>query len=159
MESYSKALNGGQYPLSVLALSDSCASAYRRGLYGNTMTSNPRAMDIGIAVLDLLTDELRENIRVRGRDLVAKLTALADDTDGAIASVQGTGLLLSCELDERYKVYGSNSTEDYLRRTGLAVIHGGTHSLRYTPVFNIGEKEVDLIVDLTRQALLEGPTA
>ena len=159
MESYSKALNGGQYPLSVLALSDSCAGAYRRGLYGNTMTSTPRAMDIGIAVLDLLNDELRENIRARGSELVTKLAALKDETDGAIVSVQGTGLLLSCELDERYTVYGSNSTEDYLRRTGLAVIHGGTHSLRYTPVFTIGEKEVDLIVNLTRQALFEGPSS
>jgi len=158
MESYSKALNAGQYPLSVLALSDSCASAYRRGLYGNTMTSNPRAMDIGLAVLNSLNDELRENIRARGLELVTKLAALADDTDGAIVGVQGTGLLLSCELDERYKVFGSDSTEDYLRCNGLAVIHGGTHSLRYTPVFDIGEKEVDLIVSLTRQALLEGPS-
>ena len=158
MESYSKALNGGQYPLSVLALSEKCARTYQRGVYGNTMTSNPRALDIGVAVLDLLTDDLRENIRVRGRELVEKLEALAKDTDGAVTSAQGTGLLLSCELDARYKIYGSDSTEDYLRRIGLAVIHGGKHSLRYTPVFNISEKEVDLIVDLTRKGLNEGPT-
>ncbi|MBT8092398.1 MAG: aminotransferase class III-fold pyridoxal phosphate-dependent enzyme [Gammaproteobacteria bacterium] len=158
MESYSKALNGGQYPLSVLALSKSSARAYRPGLYGNTMTSNPRAMDIGVAVLDSLSDELRQNIRARGRDMLAKLVALVDETDGAVVSAQGTGLLLSCELDERYKIYGSNSTEDYLRRQGLAVIHGGEHSLRFTPVFNISDKEVDLIVDLTRQALVDGPT-
>jgi acetylornithine/succinyldiaminopimelate/putrescine aminotransferase len=141
----------------VLALSDRCASAYRRGLYGNTMTSNPRALDVGIAVLDSLDDDLRENIRARGRELRDKLGALAKTTDGAIVGAQGTGLLLSCELDERYKVHGSDSTEDYLRRIGLAVIHGGKCSLRYTPNFTIGEKEVDLIVNLTRKALLEGP--
>ncbi len=158
MESYSKALNAGQYPLSVLALSEACADAYRHGLYGNTMTSNPRAMDIGVAVLNTLSDELRENIHQRGRDMLAKLVALVDETDGAVVSAQGTGLLLSCELHERYKVHGADSTEDYLRRIGLAVIHGGEHSLRFTPVFNISEKEVDLMVDLTRQALLDGPT-
>ena len=158
IESYSKALNAGQYPLSVLALSDKCARAYQRGLYGNTMTSNPRALDVGVAVLDLLNDDLRENIRARGSELVAKFEALGDEIDTAILSVQGTGLLLSCELEARFKVYGSDSTEDYLRRIGLAVIHGGKHSLRYTPVFNISEKEVDLIVNLTRQALLEGPS-
>ena len=157
MESYSKALNAGQYPLSVLALSEACANAYRHGLYGNTMTSNPRAMDIGMAVLDLLSDELRENIHHCGRYMLTKLAALVDETDGAVVSAQGTGLLLSCELDERYKIHGTNSTEDYLRRIGLAVIHGGEHSLRFTPVFNIREKEVDLIVDLVRQALAEGP--
>ncbi|MGB5334161.1 MAG: aminotransferase class III-fold pyridoxal phosphate-dependent enzyme [Woeseiaceae bacterium] len=158
MESYSKALNAGQYPLSVLALSDACASAYRRGLYGNTMTSNPRAMVVGSAVLDSLSDELRENIRARGRDLLAKLAALVDETDGAVVSAQGTGLLVSCELDERFKIHGSDSTEDYLRRIGLAVIHGGQHSLRFTPVFDITVKEVDLMVDLVREALVEGPT-
>lgn len=158
MESYSKALNAGQYPLSVLALSEFCSRAYRRGMYGNTMTSSPRAMDIGSAVLDSLSDGLRENIRARGRELVAKLQALADDTDDAVVSVQGTGLLLSCELDERYKIHGSDSTEDYLRRIGLAVIHGGKRSLRYTPVFDIGDKEVELIVNLTRRALAEGPS-
>lgn len=158
MESYSKALNAGQYPLSVLALSEFCTRSYRHGLYGNTMTSAPRAMDVGVAVLDSLSDGLRENIRARGHELLTKFRALADDTDDAVISVQGSGLLLSCELNERYKVYGTDSTEDYLRRIGLAVIHGGKHSLRYTPVFDIGEMEVELIVKLTRQALEEGPS-
>ena len=158
MESYSKALNAGQYPLSVLALSDNCAQLYRRGLYGNTMTANPRALDVGIAVLDSVSDELRENIRTRGRELLEKFAALAGETDGAVVNAQGTGLLLSCELDERYKIFGSDSTEDFLRRIGLAVIHGGERSLRYTPVFDLGEKEVELIVGLTRRALVEGPS-
>ena len=72
-------------------------------------------------------------------------------------STQGTGLLVSCALASRYKTYGTNSTEDYLRKQGLGVIHGGEHSLRYTPIFDITSKEVDLIVALTRDALLNGP--
>ncbi len=158
MESYSKALNAGQYPLSVLALSKNVADLYQPGLYGNTMTSNPRALDVAIAVLDSLSPERRENIRKRGQELVAGLAALADETDGAIVGAQGTGLLASCELAPRFKIYGANSTEDYLRRNGLGVIHGGEHSLRYTPVFNISSKEVDLIVALTKDALLSCPT-
>lgn len=157
MESYSKALNAGQYPLSVLALSERSASTYKQGLYGNTMTTNPRALDVAIAVLDSFDDKLRDNIRRRGDQLVRRFEALAEELDGAITKVQGTGLLVSCELEQQYKVYGVDSTEDYLRRAGLCVIHGGAHSLRYTPVFDIGEKEVDLIVDLTREALLNGP--
>lgn len=157
MESYSKAVNAGQYPLSVLALSERAAATYRTGLYGNTMSTNPRALDVAMAVLDSLNPELRENIRTRGRELVTRLGALADETDGAITRAQGTGLLLSCELDSRYKVSGANSTEEYLRKKGLGVIHGGEHSLRYTPVFDMGSREVDLIVELTRDALLNGP--
>jgi len=159
IESYSKALNAGQFPLSVLALSEKAAASYQRGIYGNTMTTNPRSLDVAVAVLDSVTPELRENIRKRGRELLARMTALTDETDGAVKSAQGTGLLLSCELDGRYKIYGQDSTEDYLRKIGLAVIHGGARSLRYTPVFDMGEKEVDLIIDLTREALLNGPRA
>lgn len=159
MESYSKALNAGQFPLSVLVLSEKAAATYQRGLYGNTMTTNPRSLDVAMAVLEALTPELRENIRVRGKQLVDRLGALGAETDGAVTGAQGTGLLVSCELDDRFKIFGTNSTEDYLRRIGLAVIHGGKHSLRYTPVFDISEKEVDLIVSLTKEALLEGPRA
>ncbi len=159
MESYSKALNAGQFPLSVLVMSKNAADTYQRGMYGNTMTTNPRSLDVAMAVLDSFTPELRENIRIRGEQLLERLGALGAETDGAVTSAQGTGLLVSCELDERFKIFGANSTEDYLRRIGLAVIHGGAHSLRYTPVFDISEKEVDLIVSLTREALLEGPRA
>ena len=123
------------------------------------MTTNPRGLDVAVAVLDEFTPELRSNIRERGEELVSRFEALAEDVDGAITGVQGTGLLFSCELDKRYKVYGTNSTEDYLRRHGLGVIHGGAHSLRYTPRFAVGGDEVDLIVELTRDALLNGPRA
>ena len=51
METYSKALNAGQYPLSVLAMTGKAAELYRSGLYGNTMTTNPRALDVAIALL------------------------------------------------------------------------------------------------------------
>jgi acetylornithine/succinyldiaminopimelate/putrescine aminotransferase len=156
IESYAKALNAGQFPLSVLALSEKATDTYRRGLYGNTMTTNPRALDVAIAVLNSFDDARRDNIRARGAELVAGLQSLTEESDG-ITSVQGTGLLVSCELAPRYKAYGVNSTEDYLRRHGLGVIHGGAHSLRYTPVFDITSKEVDLIVQLTRDALMNGP--
>ena len=73
MEAYSKALNGGQFPLSVLALSESATSIYRTGLYGNTMTTNPRGLDVAMSVLDSFTPELRENIRRQGKALVAGL--------------------------------------------------------------------------------------
>ena len=157
VETYSKALNAGQYPLSVLAMNERAADLYRTGIYGNTMTSNPRALDVAVAVLDNLTDGLRANIRARGTELIEKFSALADELGDAITNVQGTGLLLSCELNDAYKCYGAGSTEEYLRKQGLGVIHGGARSLRFTPSFRMTSEEVDLVVELVRQALREGP--
>lgn len=158
METYSKALNAGQYPLSVLAMNERAAGLYRKGVYGNTMTANPRALDVGTSVLEQITPQVRANIIERGKEFLEKFAALRDELDGRITRVQGTGLLFSVELDgQRYKAYGENSTEEYLRMHGINVIHGGENSLRFTPTFGITSAEVDLIVEATKDALLNGP--
>lgn len=157
METYSKALNAGQYPLSVLAVSAAVAASYQKGIYGNTMTTNPRAMDVAVATLQALTPELRRNIRERGAEFVDKLKALSTRMGGAISNVQGTGLLFSCELSADYKCYGAGSTEEYMRQHGIGVIHGGTNSLRFTPHFGITSREVDLVIEGVRLALEQGP--
>jgi len=158
LETWSKALNAGQYPLSVLGMSQRAASLYRKGVYGNTMTTNPRALDVATTVLGQITPELRRNIVERGREFVDKFESLRTGLDGRITRVQGTGLLFSVELDpRRYKAYGADSTEEYLRLNGINVIHGGENSLRYTPGFDTTSAEVDLIVEATRDALLNGP--
>ncbi len=158
LETYSKALNAGQYPLSVLAVNAHAAGLYRKGVYGNTMTTNPRAMDVAVAVLAELSPAIRANIRERGTEFLDKLGALkAELGSGMITGVQGTGLLFSCELGKQYKCHGAGSTEEYLRQHVLGVIHGGVNSLRFTPHFAITSAEVDLIVAGVRQALLQGP--
>ena len=157
METYSKALNAGQYPMSVLAVTEATAAIYKRGLYGNTMTANPRALDVACAVLGQLTPELRANIQHRGKQALAMLEALKAESDGRITKVQGTGLLFSCELTKEYKGYGTGSTEEWMREHGIGVIHGGENSLRFTPRFAVGEDELALVVSMVKRALLEGP--
>jgi len=154
METWSKALNAGQYPLSVLAATAEAAAIYQRGTYGNTMTSNPRALEVACAVLAQLPPELRANIRLRGRQALDKLRALqAELGPGVITAVQGTGLLFSCELAPRFKCYGTGSIEQWLRERGIGVIHGGANSLRFTPHFAISEAELDMIVEMLVRAL------
>ena len=158
METYSKALNAGQYPLSVLAMNERASGLYRKGAYGNTMTSNPRALDVACAVLEGITPELRQNIRDRGAEALAGLQAIQEELGGRITGVQGTGLLFSAELDgSRYKSYGAGSIEEFMRHHGLNVIHGGENSLRFTPNFDLSSEEVALIVEATKHAMLNGP--
>lgn len=157
METYSKALNAAQYPLSVLAVTEATARIYRKGTYGNTMTTNPRALDVACATLGLLTPQVRANIRERGAAALRQLEQLKAELGGLITKVQGTGLLFSCELAPQFKCYGAGSTEEWLRRHGVNVIHGGENSLRFTPHFAMDEEELDLLVGLVGRALREGP--
>jgi 4-aminobutyrate aminotransferase-like enzyme len=156
-ETYSKALNAGQYPLSVLALNEKAAALYRKGIYGNTMTTNPRALEVACTVLDAITPAVKQNIVERGAEFLSKLEKLKADLGGMITSVQGTGLLFSCELAPEFKCYGTGSTEEYMRMHGIGVIHGGVNSLRFTPSFKTTSAEVDLVIDSLRHALVAGP--
>ena len=157
METYSKALNAAQFPLSVLAVTEHAAQLYRKGIYGNTMTSNPRALDVACATLAQLTPQVRANIAERGTEAVRKLEQLKGELGGLITKVQGTGLLFSCELAPQFKCYGANSTEEWLRQHGINVIHGGENSLRFTPHFGMDSDELDLLVGMVGRALREGP--
>ncbi len=155
METFSKALNAGQYPLSVLAMNDFAADLYKVGIYGNTMTANPRALEVACTVLEKVTPALRVNIREKGIEFVEKLTDLMNELgDGIILGVQGTGLLLAAELDPaRYPVIGDDGVETRCRKAGFGVIHGGKNALRLTPHFGITSKEVDLIIGIIRDVL------
>jgi len=160
IETYSKALNAGQFPLSVVALRDEVAARYVTGLYGNTMTGNPRGMDVACAVLDAITDELRANIRERGAELIASLSALSDDLPGAFEDVVGTGLMVSAMLNPaHYRVLGEGGLEEYLRIHGIEMIHGGEAGLRFTPPFDITTEEIQLIVSVVRAGLAEACVA
>jgi acetylornithine/succinyldiaminopimelate/putrescine aminotransferase len=158
METFSKAVNAGQYPLSILALRQEAADLYVHGLYGNTMTTNPRALDVACAVLDMVTDNLRLNIRERGQEFLQVFGELQKEFPDIVTGVSGTGLLCALHLNpDGYKVVGDNCVEKYMRRHGIGVIHGGKNALRFTPHFRIQSDEIQLIADKIRQALREGP--
>jgi acetylornithine/succinyldiaminopimelate/putrescine aminotransferase len=153
IESYSKAINAGQFPVSVLAISEWLSAIYQPGVYGNTMTANPRALELTRAVLDLVDDRLRENIRQKGLEFISGLKRLQKEFPKKILKVQGTGLLVSAELSPELKTVGKGSVEDNMRREGVNVIHGGVNSLRFTPWFHIDSKELELILDVLRTEL------
>lgn len=154
MEVYSKAINAAQYPLSVLALTASAGALYRAGLYGNTMTTNPRALEIATTVMGLITPALRQNIHDRGVELLTRLTAVAAEFHPLTTGAQGTGLLLALEIDPAHaKVTGFGGVEEACRLRGMGVIHGGVNALRFTPHFGITSAEIDLMIDVLRSTL------
>jgi len=156
METFSKALNAGQFPLSVIALSAEVAAQYVTGLYGNTMTGNPRAMEVGCTVLDAVTDEVRKNIVERGLEFITRFKALAAEFPGAAEQVVGTGLMVSMMLNpKRYCVLGEGGFEEFMRTNGIEMIHGGECGLRFTPSFSITSAEIDMIVSVMRRGLKE----
>ena len=156
LETWSKAVNAGQYPFSVLGMNSRASELYVTGIYGNTMTTNPRALETASTVLDNITPELRKNIRERGLEFVEKLNALEKEFPDYVLKVQGTGLLCSIELKpDILPVIGFDAVEPWCRRRGLGVIHGGKNALRFTPHFWITSEEIDLIITIVREAIVD----
>jgi len=155
LETWSKALNAGQYPLSVVGMNAKASELYVNGIYGNTMTTNPRALETAISVLETITPELRSNIKEKGNEFVKKLNELMHAYPDEILKVQGTGLLCSVELRLDIPVVGFDGIEPWCRRRGLGVIHGGKNALRFTPHFNITSDEIDLIISIVREAIID----
>ena len=128
---------------------------YVVGIYGNTMTTNPRALETAVEVLSKITPEMRSNILHRGEEFVEKLGKLRDEFPNDISLVQGSGLLLCAELDpERLPVVGFDCVEEWCRINGLGVIHGGQNALRFTPHFGITSDEIDLVIEVVRDCLI-----
>ncbi len=156
IESWSKALNGGQFPLSVLGLTSRAADAYVVGVYGNTMTTNPRALDVASAVLDMLTPDVRANIARQGVAFVADLEAIRGEFPELITEVHGTGLLFCAELDpSRVQAIGPGSAEERCRLSGVSIVHGGVNALRFTPHFRVTDAERELMMNTLRSVLSE----
>ena len=123
------------------------ADTYQRGVYGNTMTGNPRAVEVACSVLERVTPAFRANIKAQGRRFVDGLQALQAEFPEVVVDVTGTGLLFCCELDpDRYPVVGTGGVEEVCRLQGIGVIHGGRNALRFTPNFDITDAEVDLVL-------------
>jgi acetylornithine/succinyldiaminopimelate/putrescine aminotransferase len=155
METFSKALNAGQFPLSTLAMTAEAAKEYVVGTYGNTMTGNPRGLDIACAVLEQMDDDLARNIQQKGKEFLAALKALKAELPEAVIAEQGTGLLVSLELHKAFPVVGPDAIEVRMRKAGVNVIHGGVNCLRFTPHFKITSDEIRLITDCIRETLIE----
>ena len=118
------------------------------------MTTNPRALETAVSVLESITPELRRNIRERGKEFVEKLDILMADFPEEILKVQGTGLLCSAELRPEIPVVGFDGIEPWCRRRGIGVIHGGINAIRFTSHFGITSEEIDLIVSIVREGIV-----
>jgi len=156
-EVFSKAINGGQYPVSLVALSERAVASYKRGVYGNTMTANPRACEVVSTIIKSLSHEkmhVRQNIREMGDYAVEQFKNLQKKYPAAITNVTGTGLLYAVHLDvSTYPVVAVAGAEYWLRTQGVGVIHGGENALRFTPHFEVTKDEINLQVSTLERFL------
>lgn len=150
-ETFAKAINCGQYPISILAMNSSTAEYYKTGTYGNTMTGNPRGLEVSAEILERITPELERNIVDRGKELKQEFINIMQEFPGLVQEILGEGLLLSIKINPQYPVEGLNGIEQIIRENGVNVIHSSGNRLRFTPWFLISSNEINLLTSVLRK--------
>jgi len=155
-----KALSGGIMPVSAVMASNEIMLTLRPGEHGSTYGGNPLACRVAIAALEVLRDEnLAENARIRGKQLVDGLEALKDDT--IISIVRGRGLLNAIVIETNSPkgdyASGGKAWELCMKMMGHGLLAKPTHGniIRFAPPLTITESELDECIDIIGKSVRE----
>ena len=138
-----KALSGGFMPVSAVLCNDEIMLTIKPGEHGSTYGGNPMACAVTNVAIDIIEDEdLVENAKVRGRQLLKFLESLRDKT-ALIKSVRGKGLLCAIEIDtdEDSKVAWEICLD--LMKKGLLAKPTHGNKIRLAPPLTITGAEMD----------------
>ena len=138
-----KALSGGFMPVSAVLCNDEIMLTIKPGEHGSTYGGNPMACAVTNVAIDIIEDEdLVENAKVRGRQLLKFLEGLRDKT-ALIKSVRGKGLLCAIEIDtdENSKVAWEICLD--LMKKGLLAKPTHGNKIRLAPPLTITGAEMD----------------
>lgn len=138
---------GGGFPLGACLVTDKVASCMSAGTHGSTYGSNPLAMAVGNAVLDIiLAPDFLWQVEAVGRLLKEQLSAIALEFPSLFSEVRGRGLMLGMQA----KIPHIKLVEN-LRENGLFTSPAEDGIIRITPPLIIEEKHVNEAADIIRR--------
>jgi acetylornithine/N-succinyldiaminopimelate aminotransferase len=131
-----KALGGG-FPVGACLATAAAAQGMGVGAHGSTYGGNPLAMAVGLAALNLLTDEaLLDHVRRISGYFVQQLEGLKARFPDVIVDIRGRGLLIGVKL-----IPSNRTFMQWARDRRLLVAGGGDNCIRLLPPLVITEDE------------------
>jgi acetylornithine/N-succinyldiaminopimelate aminotransferase len=132
-----KAIGGG-FPLGACLATTEAGKGMTAGTHGSTFGSNPLAMAVGNAVLDImLAPGFLERVRRSAILFRQRLAEIKDRHPGVVAEVRGEGLLLGLVA-----VCPNGELVDALRAENLLAVAAGDNVVRLLPPLIIEEHEI-----------------
>jgi acetylornithine/N-succinyldiaminopimelate aminotransferase len=146
-----KSMAGGMAMGAMLA-TEEIAGALGPGSHGSTFGGNPPVCAAGVAALKIIQEEnLLENCRKIGAYFTKKLNTLKAKY-GFIRDIRGRGLMIAFEID-----FEGKEIVELCAKKGFIINCVQEKVLRFLPPLNIGEQEVDLLLD-TLDEIFKGLT-
>lgn len=140
---------GNGFPLGAVLLSDEVANTLSPGCHGSTYGSNPLAMAVGNAVLDVMQEDgFFESVQRVGAHLKARLESVQQAFPKQIEQVRGVGLMLGLQMS-----IPARPVADALRENGLLVAPAYGDVLRFVPPLIMHEDQADEAANILYQTL------
>ena len=128
-----KAISGGAYPISAVFANDSIMEVIRPGNHGSTFGGNPIAAAVGIAALEVISDEkLAENADVLGALFREELNKFIPSCD-LVNAVRGKGLLNAILINDTEESSTAWDICIALRDNGLLAKPTHGNIIRFAP--------------------------
>lgn len=140
---------GNGFPLGATLVTKAVGEALPAGCHGSTYGSNPLAMAVGSAVLEImLADGFFAHVQAMGARLLAGLQALQAQHPDTIRDVRGMGLILGLE-----PVGDARALAAKLLARGLVTSPTVTNVIRLVPPLVVTEAEVDKALAVLSEVL------
>ena len=142
---------GNGFPLGACLVTDKVASCMSTGTHGSTYGSNPLAMAVGNAVLDImLAPDFLKQVEMVGSLLKGQLSSIVLEFPNLFSEVRGRGLMLGMKT----KISHIKLVEK-LRENGLFTSPAEDSIIRITPPLIIEEKHINEAVSVIRKTCSE----
>lgn len=140
---------GGGFPLGATLVTEKVGSALPAGVHGSTYGSNPLAMAVGNAALDLLlADGMFSHVTAMGDYLKAALQKLQVAYPDKIRDVRGMGLMIGVEPTGNARTLAAE-----LLGNGLVTSPTVTNVIRLVPPLIITRNDADVALDILTAVL------
>ncbi len=152
-----KAIGGG-FPLGACLATEDAANGMVAGTHGSTYGGNPLATAVGIAALDLVSEDgFLDTVQAAGASLQKRLARIVNDYPQVFAELRGAGLMLGLRCTDGVQ---SGDVVTSLRHHGMLAVGASENVVRLLPPLIIGEAEIakaSEIVERTAAALAAAP--
>lgn len=142
---------GGGIPIGAMLCKRELETALPPGSHGSTFGGNPLASAAALATLDVIErEQLVEQAATHGRELEARLRALAERHPKRVRGVRGLGLLQGLVLHDDED---ARALLTRLREGGLLLTIAGGSALRFSPPLVVTKEQIEEAIALVDVAL------
>ncbi len=144
---------GNGFPLGACLMTDKVAACMNTGSHGSTYGSNPLAMAVGNAVLDVILEPgFLGNVEKTGVYFKRELENISEDYPDILEEVRGRGLILGIKIKKPYR---NIDAVEKLRAGGLLTSPAEGNMVRITPPLIIEGKHVYKAVNIIENTFKE----